>query len=180
MITNEQAVELYELAQLGDNREVPPINKLKLWRAVAQQGGWTYEQGFRAIIEHRSENPGVYFEPGHISQRVAAVRAQIRNRWYCPDPPRHLADDPLAEIAWRRQSAEDFMQRNLAHWVVGEPLELSTGGEIENVKRGELPEGGDSAAMREALALVRSFTNRRRVPNARVSPEDSAAAGRSA
>jgi hypothetical protein len=159
MITNEEALTLLELALCGDNRTIDKANVM-LWREVAKQGGWNLEQGMRAVIEHRTYKPGVYLEPGHVTQRVAEVRKDIRTRWYAPTPPLELADDPSAEIAWRRRVIAEFVERNLSLWAQGEPLEDAPLPTIENEKRGELPTAGpgDSQAKREALAQLRRFT----------------------
>lgn len=162
MITNEEALTLLEWALCGDNRNIDKANVM-LWREVAKQGGWTYEQGVRAVIEHRTYKPGVYLEPGHVTQRVAEVRKDIRTRWYAPAPPLELADDPAAEIAWRRRAIAEFVDRNLSLWAQGEPLEEAPSplGEVDE-KRGELPSAcpGDSEIKRAALAEMRRFTKR--------------------
>ena len=176
MITNEQALELLMFAIVGDNRGVHDSN-ITLWREVSRQGGWTYEQGFRAVIEHRTFKPGVYLEAGHITQRVAEVRKDIRARWYCPAPPRELADDPAAEIAWRRRAAAEYVERNLALWAAGEPLDDAQS-PLDDLaeKRGLLPAatGEASDARRAAVLGMRRFAAKTAVPEE--SPADRAAA----
>jgi hypothetical protein len=175
MITNVQALELYWTAQLTDHRDPPPDHVLTLWREVSKQGKWTYEQGMRAIIEHRTYKPGEYFEPGHITKRVMEVRKEIGGRWYCPDPPDHLFDDPRAEIEWRRRAQQEFMNRNLALWAEGEPFEsINEVLGLENEKRGALPAAAayDSPAKRAALEEIRKFSTRTRIPKEGVSEEE--------
>ncbi len=155
MISREQALNLYKLTQVGDNRTAPDEMTIRLWREVSRQGRWTFEQALQAIIEHRTYRPGVYFEPGHVTLRVDEVRRDIRSRWYPPDPPRELADDPAAEIAWRLREAAAFLDRNLALWVAGEPLDAPAPPPPDE-KRCELP-AASSPARRELLVSMRKF-----------------------
>lgn len=166
MITNEQALNLYELTQLGDNRKPPLPAQLMLWRKISQQGAWSYEQAVQAIIEFRSGHPGEYFEPGHVSVRVAELRKQIRERWYCPDPPYELADDPRAELEWKRRAAEEFTERNLERWTSGLPLEKpEVALQLRPVPL-TLVQQGDSAERRAARAEIGRFTAKTVVPKA--------------
>jgi hypothetical protein len=171
MITNEQALNLYELTQLGDNRKPPIPAQLMLWRKVSERGNWSYEQAVQAIIEFRSDHPGEYFEPGHVSTRVAELRKEIRQRWECPDPPYELADDPMAECQWRRRMCAEFTERNLARWTQGLPL-ASVGQvfEIEGASplssRADFPavQSGDHPDKVAAVMGMRQFSRKSQVP----------------
>lgn len=155
MISEQEAGKLSKLIAARDKRTIGDAD-LDLWLIMSQAGGWTYRQAVRAFVEHTNSRPGEWFEPGHVTQRVAELRKQIRERWYCPDPPRELGSDPRSEIEWRRQAAEEFVQRNLDRWASGQPLEelrpvLESGGGVIQMF------SGDSVAKRAALAEVRRF-----------------------
>jgi hypothetical protein len=166
MIAELEAGKLAKLIAARDKRTIGDAD-IDLWMIMAQSAGWNYRQAVRAFIEHSNEHPGEFFEPGHVAKRVAEVRKQISERWYCPDPPRELADDPRGEIVWRRQMAEAFMRHNLDLWAGGYPLAGSSPAlVVENEKRGELPAvgSGDSPVKRAAIAEMRKFAQRTRIP----------------
>lgn len=93
------------------------------WMLAATAGRWTRAQVAAATLALTSGFTGFRIMPGHMGQQITTDRDRIRTQWYCPDPPRELADDPPAEIAWRRQAARDFSDRALFALASGSPLE---------------------------------------------------------
>lgn len=96
---------------------------LEVWLAAAKAGGWTRAQVAAATLALASTFTGFRIMPGHVTAQIAADREHIRQRWYCPDPPRHLADDPDAEIAWRGRVIADYADRALLALATGQPLD---------------------------------------------------------
>lgn len=96
---------------------------LDTWLDAARMGRWTRAQMAAAVLEVNAEFTGYRIQPGHVTAKIAEQAARIRNRWYCPDPPRELADDPVAEIAWRSRSAADYRERALYALATRQPLE---------------------------------------------------------
>jgi hypothetical protein len=93
------------------------------WFLAARSGRWTRAEVAAATMTISRTFTGFRVMPGHMTEQIAADRATISKRWYCPDPPRTLRDDPAAEIAWRRRTLADFAERALLALATGEPLE---------------------------------------------------------
>lgn len=162
MMTEDEIKSFMKMLVARDKRTVGHAD-VSFWLAMSEVGGWSYRQAVRAFIEHASSRPGEWFEPGHVTQRVDEVRAELKQRWYCPDPPRELGGDPRAEIEWRRNAAEEFMRVGLEGWAAGRPLPepqvaLESGG--SGVIR-LFP--GDSDAKRAAVESVQRFARKHAV-----------------
>lgn len=95
---------------------------LSLWAAAARADRWTRAQVIAACFGLATWR-GFRLQPGDVSDRIRADATAIRQRWYCPDPPRHLADDVRAELAWRRQAAADYRGRALMALVAGDDID---------------------------------------------------------
>jgi hypothetical protein len=165
VINDHEAAQLYKLMTARRPRQGPVTDAdLDYLMIMSQDGGWDYRQAVRAFVEHGNNHPGEFFEAGHITQRVKEVRKEIRARWYCPDPPRELAEDPRAEIEWRRRACDVFTDRNLALWASGQPLEKpEVALQLKPVPL-TVPQQGDSAERRAARAQVRQLTAKTVVP----------------
>jgi hypothetical protein len=61
----------------------------------------------RAVIEHRREEPGVWLEPGHIYQRVRAIRQDLFQRQPLEDIEAHndRIDEQLAPLIFELAEA---------------------------------------------------------------------------
>lgn len=93
------------------------------WMLAAQVGGWSRAQLAAACLALASTFTGFRVQPGHMTEQINRNRDKIRTVWYCPDPPRELAEDPAAEIEWRRRAALDFADRATAALATGVPLD---------------------------------------------------------
>lgn len=96
---------------------------VRAWATAAAAERWTRAELAAAVIGVIATFTGFKILPGHVIEQVRANRDRIRARWYCPDPPRALADDPRAEIAWRRRAADSFRDRANTALATGQPLD---------------------------------------------------------
>lgn len=124
------------------------VDDIDIWLIAAQAGRWTRAQVAAATLALARDFRGFRIMPGHVNEQIAADREQIRARWYCPDPPRHLADDPRAEIQWRRRMATDYSDRALIALATGSPLD-----EVPLVLDAE-PDQADLPDARERIAQI--------------------------
>lgn len=96
---------------------------VQTWILAARGGSWTRAEVAAATMTIARTFTGFRVMPGHMTEQIAADRARVRQLWYCPDPPRHLGNDPAAEIEWRRRAQRDFAERALVALATGAPLE---------------------------------------------------------
>lgn len=92
------------------------------WLVAARAGGWTRAQVAAATLALAAGFTGFRVQPGHMTEQIRRCLAQIRARWECPPPPRELAEDPAAEVRWRRRVAAEFKDRALLAIAAGDPL----------------------------------------------------------
>lgn len=123
-MTHNEIVKILALAAAFDQRAVGESD-IDAWLVIANECGWTFPLARRSVIEHYKrdgERPRI--RPAHITDRIDTAREAIRRHVFKTDlvPPRELADDPAAEIVWRRRYTADFVDRALAAWAAGEPL----------------------------------------------------------
>lgn len=97
---------LLTYAALGDNRTV--TRETALFWSEALRSGITLDEARRAVSQHFG-NSTEYLSPAHVNAIVSRER-EARAR-ILPDvvPPRDLADDPRAEIAWKRIWGDAFI-----------------------------------------------------------------------
>lgn len=93
------------------------------WVTAVKAGRWTRAQLAAATLTLTCSFRGFRVMPGHVDEQIALDRERIRNRWYCPDPPHELADNPEAEIMWRRRVAADYSDRALIALATGQALD---------------------------------------------------------
>lgn len=123
------------------------------WMLAARAGRWTRAQVAAATLGLATSFTGFRVQPGHLAEQIAANRARIRGRWECPDPPRELADDPVAELVWRRRAAASFADRAL--------LAMAAGGPVDEVPLLLAPEpSGSRLLLTEAAPAVRAEIER--------------------
>ena len=123
MNTNE-VIDLLTLIAACDQRTVGESD-VEAWHAIATQAGWTFPLARQAVIEHhaRGADKG-RIRPAHITDTLDALRNTIRRTVVRADltPPRELADDPKAEIAWRHATLDRATQAAFDAWAGGRPL----------------------------------------------------------
>lgn len=103
----------------GHQRDAP---EARAWMTAAEDGGWSRAQLASALRTVCRTFTGFRIMPGHVEEQVRTDAAKVRDRWDCPPPPRELADDPRAEIAWRRRAFADYRDRALVAMAGGESL----------------------------------------------------------
>lgn len=123
-MTPDETVDLLSMIVTFDQRTVGEAD-VAAWHAIATECGWTWPLARRATLEHHKrggDRPRI--KPGHITDAIDAARELIRRQVFQRDlvPPRELADDPKAELAWRRQHIADVVERGLHAWATGEQL----------------------------------------------------------
>lgn len=96
---------------------------LSLWLMAAQAGRWTRAETIAGVLTLMREFHGFLIKTADMQAAVEAARTAVKNGWDPPPPPRELADDPLAEIEWRRAALADYRERAILALAQGEPLE---------------------------------------------------------
>jgi hypothetical protein len=148
----DQVIDLLTLATRFDQRTVGDED-VRAWGLIANEEDWHPMAAARALVEHVKVD-ATPVRPAHITAILASVRREIRSRFtedVCP--PRELADDPRAEIAWRRRRVVEFVDLAFEAWARREPIPNPP-------QRRELGE-----TMRpELTAAVDRFETRRAVP----------------
>ena len=125
MITKAQVVDLLTIIAAYDQRTLGTAD-VEAWWMVAATEGWTFDLANRAVIDfHRRDADRGRIRPAHVTDAIAAARQAVRRVvLHRPlDPPRELADDPRAEIEWRRRRMDELTDEALAAWCRGEPVE---------------------------------------------------------
>jgi hypothetical protein len=120
-MTPAEVIDLLTLAAAYDRRTVGQSD-VEAWGAMATKCGWTAAHASRAVLVHfeRSDRPVM---PAHINAIIDEATRGVRSRFTaCITPPRELADDPRAEIAWRRQYAAEYIDRALDAWSAGQQI----------------------------------------------------------
>lgn len=164
----DEIIDLLTLITAYDQRTVGG-DDVQAWLIIANAEDWTLPLARRAVIEHyRRGGDRPRIKPGHITDTLTELRREIsRTVFHTPLlPPRELADDPRAEIAWRREYTRRATDRALDAWARGEPLPA-------------LPPASPPADMAAAVSAVdpaiRLLANRKAVPPLRPSePADAA------
>lgn len=99
------------------------VDDAETWMIAARAGRWTRAQVAAATLALTSKFTGFRVQPGHMTEQINRNRDRVKGHWYCPDPPRELAEDPAAEIAWRRWAANDYADRALMALANGDPID---------------------------------------------------------
>lgn len=119
MMTKREVVDLLSLIAVYDQRTVGQAD-IEGWHLIARNQAWTAPLAQRAVIEHHSADASRgRITPAHISDRIREARDRVRKAALHRDltPPRHLADQPAAEIAWRRTEAQRLVDGGLRRWA---------------------------------------------------------------
>jgi hypothetical protein len=99
------------------------VDDAETWMLAARTGRWSRAQVAAATLALSSSFTGYRVQPGHMTEQINRNRDKIRAFWYCPDPPRELADDPAGELAWRRWAADNYAERALIALANGDQLD---------------------------------------------------------
>lgn len=148
-MTPEQVIDLLSLAARFDQRTVGDED-VRAWGLIANEQDWHPRAAARALVDHATVDP-TPVRPAHITAILAAVRKEIRSRFtedVCP--PRELADDPHAEIEWRRQRVATFVAAAFEAWSRREAIP-------HPAQRHELGETERPQLTRQVRELVAGF-----------------------
>jgi hypothetical protein len=176
-MTRSEVVDLLTLIAAYDQRTVGRAD-VEAWAEIADLEHWTWPLARRAVIEHnRSGGDRPRIRPAHITdairdvERVASGAASDALRTSIA-PPRELADDPAAEIAWRRAFIAQAKHRALNAWADGQtPPELQAPVEAMPGARQLVDTKGDAGPALRRLAAATLPAEGRREP---VDPNDRA------
>ena len=101
-------VELLTYVAAADRRTIGETD-VEVWLDAAVDGQWpSMEAAQRAVRVHRSEQPGKWLEPGHVTQVLARVRREASASYRPPmdrDIPHEVLNDPAAYQAHMRDAA---------------------------------------------------------------------------
>jgi len=88
------------------------------WLDCAIDGGWpSIEFARRAVVRHRNNRPGVWLEPGHITQQWRTLRTEALTDFNEPEPSRDVLDDGARYVAWCREQQAAHVARHVAAWL---------------------------------------------------------------
>jgi hypothetical protein len=168
-VTHDEVIDLLTLIAASDKRTVGQAD-VEVWHAVATADAWTFSRARHALIEHLRHNDAMV-TPAHINKIIDTARQRARAKLIGDiNPPRDLADDPHAEIAWRRQHTTDYIEAALEAWAHGHPMPDHTPDPAPALAATDRP---------QLEAIVAMLANRHQVtrggPSEPADPNDSAA-----
>lgn len=155
-MNRNETIDLLTLIAGFDQRTVGE-GDVAAWHVVADEEGWTWSLARRAAINyHKRGGDKPRIKPAHITDAIDAARADIRRTVLRTDltPPRELADDPQAEIAWRRDYVRHATEVALAAWADDRPMPEAPA--LEASPRNEPPPEIEQFAERFALRAPRT------------------------
>lgn len=123
-MNRNETIALLALVAAYDRRTVGEAD-VEAWHTIATECGWTFPLARRALIDYKKRGGDrPWLQPAHITDAIEAARATIRRQVFSRDlvPPKHLADDPRAELEWRRQHIAAITERALTAWASGQQL----------------------------------------------------------
>lgn len=114
-----EIVDLLSLIATYDQRTVGQAD-VEAWFTIAEMAGWSFPLAQRAVAEYHvrgGDKPRI--KPGHITDALDRVREAVRRNILNVEllPPLELADDPRAEIEWRRDEIKRIKQGALDEWA---------------------------------------------------------------
>lgn len=76
-MTKNDVVDVLTAIAVGDRRTVGKTD-VELWNRII--GDLPKDLAMQAVVDHFADCPGVWLEPGHVKQRVRAIRRDIADR----------------------------------------------------------------------------------------------------
>jgi hypothetical protein len=137
-VTTDDVIDLLTMIAAYDQRTVGE-DDVRAWTLIARAENWTTPLAQRAVIEHHRANADRgRIRPAHITDTIRQARETIRRAVLTRDlqPPRELADNPRAEINWKRQTIHDTTEAALAAWASGQPLPQLTPERVQQITSG--------------------------------------------
>lgn len=124
----EELRTLYRSVTVGDRRTTDEQD-IYYWAAMAREGRWTFATAIRALVIFRTQNPGKWIDPGHITEIIRDARRRAGDTFVVPQEPDGLknADYP----AWLRSQLTAHQDRLLAKWAGGGDLPVTANGAAE-------------------------------------------------
>ncbi|MBF6515561.1 hypothetical protein IU421_14910 [Nocardia cyriacigeorgica] len=98
-MNRDQVIDLLMAAKAYDNRKIDEV-MVMAWSESARRARWDYPAAVDAVHEHFANTPGAYLMPGHITERIRAMRrhpapiAELR----ALDPAPPASEEKRAEV----------------------------------------------------------------------------------
>jgi hypothetical protein len=128
MITPSELERLLDIVVRGDRRTTSPAD-VDYWAAMAAEGRWTYATAMRALVIFRTEHPGEWLDPAHLTAIIRQARHRGAETFVEPDPPGTLPPDQYP--AWKRARLAEHIDRVLDAWADGAPMPVTVAGAAE-------------------------------------------------
>lgn len=133
-LTWDETVDLLKVVTAKDRRTIGE-GDIRFWQAASAQAGWpSLAFAVAAVVRHTNDQPGVWFEPGHVTAYLAKVKSEVFQEWNPPAPPADLLDSPSACQQWANDQH---------HYVLSHALDRFSGvttddrvARIQQLKRG--------------------------------------------
>lgn len=177
-MNRNEIIDLLTLVAGFDYRTVGE-GDVMAWLVIAEEERWTWPLARRAAINyHRRGGDKPRITPARITDAIDEVRATIRRTVLRTDltPPKELADDPRAELAWRRDYIQHATDTALAAWADDQPMPVAPA--LTAAPHTEPPPEVERFADRFAVRIPRSVAEpvdpndrRRLIENARAELE---------
>jgi hypothetical protein len=177
-VNRNEIIDLLTLIAGWDYRTVGE-GDVMAWLVIAEEEHWTWPLARRAAINyHRRGGDKPRITPARITDAIDEVRATIRRTVLRTDltPPKELAEDPRAEIAWRREYIQHTTDTALAAWADDQPMPTASALEAapDNEPPPEVVRFADRFAVRIPRTLAEPLNpndRRRLIEHARVELE---------
>jgi hypothetical protein len=128
MITPSELERLLDIVVRGDRRTTSPAD-VDYWAAMAAEGRWTYATAMRALVIFRTEHPGEWLDPAHLTAIIRQARHRAAETFVEPDPPAALPRPTYP--AWKRARLAEHIDRVLDAWADGAPMPVTVAGAAE-------------------------------------------------
>lgn len=120
-MTEDEIVDLLTLIAAYDQRTVGRAD-VQAWHMIAVEARWSWPLARRAVIDfHVSGGDKPRIKPAHITDTIRDLRRSMGRALFTKDitPPKELADNPAAEIEWRRNFTRRAIDDALHAWAEG-------------------------------------------------------------
>lgn len=98
--------EITALLGLMAARDGRAIGELEIEAWLEDVGEWDFGSARAAVASYYKRPGRGFMRPADLLVEIKAIRAKRLEDFGPITPPRHLADDPRAEIEWTRQAKE--------------------------------------------------------------------------
>lgn len=120
----DEIKSLYKAVAVGDHRSIDDNgDDLKYWAAMAREGRWTLPTAIRALVIFRTQRPGEWLDPGHITEIIRDARHKAAATFVVPEEPHGLK--PADYPKWYRGQIAAHTDKLLERWASGEAIPVA-------------------------------------------------------